>query len=165
MSVPSDGLEPLAIMDPYKAVEVDIEALRANPAIPESSIVENGQIFLRRSIGSTDAIMSSSPARRSTAIRDVFASAMLQNADFSGRGRVCPDSCCFANTDQSYRRLTVSRRLKQHPQNPKSRHSGSFGLVVSKKHFKAVVDNLVSFCSFNRSGAAQELWPVEKSFQ
>jgi carbonic anhydrase len=34
MGVPSDGLEPLAINDPYQSVEVDIAALRANPNFP-----------------------------------------------------------------------------------------------------------------------------------
>lgn len=34
MGVASDGLEPLAVMDPYKSVEVDVAALRANPNFP-----------------------------------------------------------------------------------------------------------------------------------
>lgn len=34
MGVSSEGLEALEINDPYKAVEVDIKALRANPNLP-----------------------------------------------------------------------------------------------------------------------------------
>jgi carbonic anhydrase len=34
MGVSSEGLEALEINDPYKAVEVDIKALRANPKLP-----------------------------------------------------------------------------------------------------------------------------------
>lgn len=33
MGVAEDALEALAITDPYKAVQIDIEALRANPAV------------------------------------------------------------------------------------------------------------------------------------
>jgi carbonic anhydrase len=34
MGVADDALEPLHVLDPYKAVEVDIAALRANPNFP-----------------------------------------------------------------------------------------------------------------------------------
>ena len=44
MGVPADGLEPLAITDPYKAVAIDVAALKANPRI-RSGFTVTGLVY------------------------------------------------------------------------------------------------------------------------